>query len=522
MILRNLCGEIKKLTLFYRTTIYLTFRVKGFMQSSLSSFEKIGGVVAFLPGFSSIFGIVKSCAYWDKAKKVIVTYQANKIDAFASQMLKIAEERRACYDTLWKISIVQIIPGLNIIAAIFEVKVLLKLSTLHDEIPQNAILLPITEFDRQVELFAEEITRERLSEIKLKDFREIFKIFNDQEKTRDDRLALILDVIHCIRGLKNDTPATEKLYLFQIVGYLSNRIDNIDQKEQLKELEFFLFDELLKEFKAYFKKITTTSTFEYEKHKKMRTQLLNPIELSEMDLNCPIFCEEFNKKAALRLQLLDFQYIDTEEELIFTKLIIIYQKSIRYAFATLDEFRPFIKVLEKQLDFYMDLKSSLQNAFKIQSSMLHQKKLTFLQAPIPLNYNYTEHTIFLTFQEELKNNYKKIPKNYPVTLRHASTGQEVVVETQNCYLKLKSIYKTQKTLIHDQMIKCLPKEYPVYMPNLLTSTGEPSIRLNNAPEMTWLVSIYASYFERKEDIMKGLDKLINNKVLTLSLLKTPL
>ncbi len=492
------------------------------MQTSLSSFEKIGGVMAFLPGISTIFGIVKSYVYWDKAKATEGTYQANKIDAIASQILKIAEEKRACYDSLWKISIVQIIPGVNVIAAIFEARILLKLSELHKEIPQNTILLPLTEFDREVELFAEEITKELANEIKLKNFDEIIKVFTDQAKTRNDRLALLPDVIHCIKEMKNDTSATKKIYLFQIVCYLISRTDNIDKKEELKELEFFLFDELLKEFKTYFKMVTETSTLEYKKYKKIASKLLKPIDFSKMDLNGSNFCGEFSKKAALRLQMIDFKYVETDEELIFTRLITIYQKSIRYGFASLNEFQPLIGVLTKHLDFYMDLKNSLQNAFKIQASMLHQNKLTFLQAPLPLHYNYSAHAIFLNFQEELKNNYKEIPKNYPVTLMHASTGQEIKVENQMCFLKLKSIYETQKTLIHDQMIKCLPKEYPVYMPNLLTLTGEPLVRLDNTHEMTELVSIYASYFERKDGIMRELNKLITNKVLTLSLLKNPL
>lgn len=490
------------------------------MQTSLSSFERIGGVMAFVPGLSTIFGIVKTYVYWDKAKETDVTYQANKIDALGFRILKIAEEKRACYDTLFKTSIVQIIPGVNIIAAIFEARILLKLSALYKEIPQNA-LLPLTEFDRQVELFSEEITKELVNEIKFKDFREIFNVFNDQNKIRNDRLALLPDVIHCIKEVSDETPASEKLYLFQIVCYFSSRIDNIDQKEQLRELEFFLFDELLKEFKAYFNKITTTSTLEYERHLKIATQLLNPIEFEGNDLNGSDFSKEFNLKAGTRLQILDFYYVETEEEIIFIRLITIYQISIRYGFASLNEFRPLIEVLEKQLDFYMDLKNSLQNAFKRQASMLHQNKLTFLEAPIPLYYNHNAHTIFLKFQEELKNSYNKIPKKYPLLLRHATTGEEVLVETQMCFLKLKSIYKTQKAQIHEQMLRCLPKKYPVYMPNLLSHAAEPSVRIDNVVDMTLLVSIYASYFDRKEDVMKELGKLITNKIMTLSLLKNP-
>lgn len=475
------------------------------MLSNLSDFEKIGGFLAYIPGVSTVFGVVKSLIYYEKSveQDEAVVYTAHQSDAIASQRFRTSQETLSCYNSLWKISLAQVVPFINIIAAIYETRVLVQLSKLKN--PNK--LLMITEFDHQIENFELELEKE----FKPKKISEINKIFQDGTKARPDRLALCEDVIYWGNVAENKTTTEEKLFLLQLIYYLSIRIDNKNQTEQLQRIKYDLFDYLLKAFKECLVEVVKSSKNDLINHRIIVNALSNPIDLNIQGQPFFQFQEEFSQKAGSRLESLEFKCHATDAVKFLNKLMIIYHHSIRYGFCDLNETHHLKEQLEIHLKFYIDLKKSLENAFKLQTSMLHQDNLTFLKARVPLYYNYNEHRIFMENRQKFLGDFKKNPERYPVILLNAKTGQQITVNDQKEFIKLKRIYRTQKSLVHEQMMRCMPSEYPVFMPNFLSLTGEPLIEIDGSDQFARLISTYVLYFEKGDEVLTKLNDLIMNK-----------
>lgn len=103
---------------------------------SLSNFEKITAIAGFVPFVSSVSGIVMAFNYYDKAKKQnkLDNEQDKKIHDLAINKLNIdvGREKKVCYEKLWKASVIEAIPFINLIAAVYSTSVLNKLSQLRE------------------------------------------------------------------------------------------------------------------------------------------------------------------------------------------------------------------------------------------------------------------------------------------------------------------------------------------------------------------------------------------------------
>lgn len=96
--------------------------------------EKIGVALAFIPGVSTVVGIIKAKNYYNRSYKSLDSekdsFEVEKIKNTAKQSFfhKTAE----CERGLFKVSLAEMIPGVNIIAAFVELYLLSKLSKLRE------------------------------------------------------------------------------------------------------------------------------------------------------------------------------------------------------------------------------------------------------------------------------------------------------------------------------------------------------------------------------------------------------
>lgn len=101
----------------------------------LKPLEKLGGVAGFIPIVSSVAGVIKYF-YYKKAKnkgvdKSAINETAQKINTVKGE-LNVEAQKDKCYEKLRKASLVEMIPGVNIFAAIYSAGVLSKLSDIRD------------------------------------------------------------------------------------------------------------------------------------------------------------------------------------------------------------------------------------------------------------------------------------------------------------------------------------------------------------------------------------------------------
>lgn len=106
---------------------------------SLSVGEKIGAVLAFIPFVSTGSGLIMAIVYYNRTKELkdkeqmSVTAQSAHNVAFQ----KFASAEKNCTNKLWKASLVEMIPGVNVIAATYSAFVLNELSEARDQTPEG-------------------------------------------------------------------------------------------------------------------------------------------------------------------------------------------------------------------------------------------------------------------------------------------------------------------------------------------------------------------------------------------------
>jgi hypothetical protein len=100
--------------------------------------EKIGAIIAFIPIASTFSGLIKAIVYYKRTKNENncnseqMALTAGKTNKRGFSILSKLE--RGFNKKLWKASLIEILPLFNVIAAIYAVFVLQKLSTARDHI----------------------------------------------------------------------------------------------------------------------------------------------------------------------------------------------------------------------------------------------------------------------------------------------------------------------------------------------------------------------------------------------------
>lgn len=100
---------------------------------ALKKLELIGACAAFVPGVSSVSSFVKAFYYVYKVVNKEHQLKINqKVYDVAKNKLDLRAEKKECYDTLMNTSFFEVIPFVNVIAAIYSLVVLSKLSNLRE------------------------------------------------------------------------------------------------------------------------------------------------------------------------------------------------------------------------------------------------------------------------------------------------------------------------------------------------------------------------------------------------------
>jgi hypothetical protein len=474
---------------------------------AIKGLEKLGAVAGFIPFVSSVSGIIKAYIYYGKAQKDKperdnVKNTATKIDDLSHQTLNsIREEKSGCYNKLWKASLAETIPFFNIIAAVYSAVVLSKLSGLRDtkkEVIEKATKnIPVV----NPKPTANSITKENA---------DLFKLLG-------------------IKNLESVNTNLKKCELLNKAKELLRVAENPFQIKQLLEIEKNLQLELLEVLPDYLDKVLANSKREIFDHQKAVEPLLQPFQVDVQNLPLDDFIVKFKEETSKRFQSLNFYQVKPFEEKILQELTKINPSS---SFSTtinrLNENQEVIEEkgsleqlkesLEQQLIFYKDLRSSLEETYQYQDGLLHPKKLG-LEAHLPLNYSSEADDYFMKHEKEWSEVFKNTPNEYPVSITNPNGGGLATIKDEIAFFKLRDKYKSLKNEIHDQMVKCLPKEYPIQLPNFLSPTGDPGIEIQNEAEFKKMVSNYASYIENRNKTMKSLRLLITEKTKTLSNLK---
>lgn len=100
--------------------------------------EKIGAFLGFIPGVSTFTGLIKAFIYFKKSRqeKVDSAQMEQTAQKTAEQakkkLIDIKPGCKACYQKLWKASLIEMIPGINIISAAYSSTILHRLSQLRE------------------------------------------------------------------------------------------------------------------------------------------------------------------------------------------------------------------------------------------------------------------------------------------------------------------------------------------------------------------------------------------------------
>ena len=101
---------------------------------ALSIGEKIGAVFGFIPIASTVSGLIKAFVYFNRAKTKDrlnlenLEQTAKKTEQAGSNLHWFSQQEASYEKILWKASLFEMIPGVNLIAAVYSAYQLSKLS----------------------------------------------------------------------------------------------------------------------------------------------------------------------------------------------------------------------------------------------------------------------------------------------------------------------------------------------------------------------------------------------------------
>lgn len=236
----------------------------------LTPFEKMGQVMAFIPGVSTITGIIKAFVYRHKIDKIDKKMQENqqviagKVHHL-SDKLNLNHEKREVYEKLLGASIAEAIPGVNLIAAIYSSSVLSDLSDLrevNDDLKHKVSFLMKT-FDSNLDVkFTDKAKLEKLGDALI-----------DLEKARVDdvpKSALAREIYSLISEGKKDPledlkkEAITRLYDEKRLAYndsLKGLSDSYYYSKYISPVKFENFDEGVVQYKNIIKDLEHLSNY---------------------------------------------------------------------------------------------------------------------------------------------------------------------------------------------------------------------------------------------------------------------
>lgn len=153
--------------------------------------EVAGAVAAFIPFVSSVTGVIQAFAYYSKAhlkapdqseKRAEIAETAAKVVDATQGKLEPSAEKCDCYKKLCIASVFEIIPGVNIIAAVFNAVFLAELFNLEDK--NNPPEVNVENEDQPVNSDLED--EENLPEVNVEKEDQSVKSFLDSKKTKVD------------------------------------------------------------------------------------------------------------------------------------------------------------------------------------------------------------------------------------------------------------------------------------------------------------------------------------------------
>lgn len=113
---------------------------------SLTFGERVGAALGFIPVVSTVVGGIEAYNYYKREKAHLSCQNALAQKVRDAGLQNIYQNQARCEDKLFKISLVEMIPIVNIIAAFFKVRELAKLSKVSDKMSK---MIEFTDWTRK-------------------------------------------------------------------------------------------------------------------------------------------------------------------------------------------------------------------------------------------------------------------------------------------------------------------------------------------------------------------------------------
>lgn len=321
--------------------------------------------------------------------------------------------------------------------------------------------------------------------------------FKQIDFTDDDKLKHCQEVIDIGTDLDLIKFDSEKISLLDIVNDLLKLTKDSKQINELQEIQVKLNNFFIQKSSEYLKNILTSIEKEKELYQLwIETLSLQPNACETSDFDD--FVENFHRLTNDKLSALDLKSLYIKDGDIIKELLAKHS----YIFSV-EEKDILIKSLLELIDSYKELISALKDIFIHQIQLLHNNKLI-------LSYNYKQDQFYQNVKDDWTKAFDKEPNLYPISISNGSGGEIIIFDAHDFIARKDNFIKLK--MMHEQMKACLKREFPVEIPNLLSTSTDSSLVIENEEQFKQLLDTYSSYFDQFSSVIKSLDTHINSKL----------
>jgi hypothetical protein len=489
---------------------------------ALSKLEIAGATAAFVPIFGSVTGLIQAVIYYRKAKccqEKIALMQgaAFKIDLQGRQRLHLIEKKTVQYQRLWKAFLLQAIPILNVITAIYSAVVLLTVSKLRGEgqalknqPPGNNLIITLISLFEKGSSITETVKCAQCNRLVAIGQHRINDLSIPQLiSLRAIAESVVTALQNAPQTLGSKKQVTElaavKTQFENRINLLTARIDG-ELSSAIKQHKVLDDDFLAKKITDPLIQLEQLERDELEWYQAAIQKLVIPPERTQIPTDADSFIAHFEATTKERLYFMLEHMTEQErstkhKENKLSILIEIFSalSTTREPLIDKDGVAPIIALLEEQIAMYSGVKQAIADSRVCQRNLFRSKNIGIRQA-IPFTYSYENEKKFLQVQNDLEPIFSTPQQmcDFPIKLPQwgsTLTNYSEFIQVREKYMALKQNFTVMQC--------CLPVDFPIELPNLLGADDAHPIQITDAEQFKRLISTYSEYFTGVDQLLKS-------------------
>lgn len=269
--------------------------------------------------------------------------------------------------------------------------------------------------------------------------------------------------------------------------------------------------------------LTNASSLRLQEHKSIVSSVTKQPEwLQGESISVELFLREFGQESQQRCaHFIGFKHIQKMDTQRLTQLYTKWRvdpsycpedKSVGRLCANLQA------KLAQEADLTNDLIVRIQNIYTSQLGLLDHRRLG-VRSKLPLDsYNLVTDRCFAKYQQIFEALFNS-PEGVLPWGEEDLLWDESFIENLSYLLPLVKEKYPEWSLAHEQMLGCLPTNYPFRFPNLFKPTEKDSLEVADDEKYKSLVSLYVAYFNALENALDHLKRVHAETIESIELIK---